>query len=208
MRTWFEEYGYRKNPLSTKPSLVLYGIEELYTRLRRKIQGGKRILLLGEYGTGKTSLLKKVIKEFGGRRKVIYYNCNKDDCHIDFKALIKGSGNLIQRLFGIRKKGLILLVDEADLLKKRDMENLEFHFSKGDFRAVVFAATGMISSVDEVIRTGSIGEKDAVSMIRKRIGHDLISEGMIKEILRKDDNPRRFLKNVEAFCRERCEAQK
>ena len=203
MTTWFEELGFYQNPLSTKPAAFhddVLGHEQEYLTIRYEVANGSTIGIFGAYGTGKTTMLKRIINDFGGRRRVVYYSCNKDDRPIDFKRLIRGAGNFFQRLFGYLKTDLILLLDEAEFLKKRDVNSLLAY--NDHFRSVIFVGKRPTEQVKPLLYhefdMDDIPESKAVELVRSRIGDlDIISDNMIKAIFRKDRNPRRFLKNCE-----------
>lgn len=203
MRTWYHEMGFYKNPLSTKPAAFhddVLGYEDRYQEIKDKISNSSILGIFGAYGTGKTTILKKIIRDFGGKRKVIYHSCNKSDNPIDFDKLILGAGNFLQRLFRIRKKDLVILIDESEFVTKRDVDNLLN--LRDHFRSIVFVGKKPTQKVKELLDyeldLSDIPPQKAVDLIRSRIGDlDIISDNMIKKIFEKDKNPRRFLKNCE-----------
>jgi|APHM01.1.fsa_nt_gi ATPase family associated with various cellular activities (AAA). len=208
MKTWYHEMGFYKNPLSTKPAAFhddVLGYEEKYKEIKSKISQDSIVGFFGAYGTGKSTVLKKIIRDFGGRKNVIYYSCSKSDNPIDFDRLIRRAGNILQRLFRIRKKGLIILLDEAELIGKRDIDNLMD--MKDHFKSIVFVGKEPTIRVKELLDYefdfSSISPEKAVELIRSRIGNlDIISDDTIKNIFQKDKNPRRFIKNCENAIKE------
>ncbi|MGM5485158.1 MAG: ATP-binding protein [Nanobdellota archaeon] len=203
METWYEQLGFYNNPLSTKPAAFhddILGHEKLYDDIRQKISDSSVIGIFGPFGTGKTTVLKRIISDFGGKRRVIYYSCNKSEEAIDFKRLIIGAGNFLQRLFRIKKKNLVLLMDEAEYIKNRDINNLLNHMEH--FKSVIFVGKKPVKGVKKLVEheysLDDMSEEKAVELVRSRIGDlDIISDNMIKQIFRKDRNPRRFLKHCE-----------
>ncbi|MFP4118836.1 MAG: AAA family ATPase [Candidatus Woesearchaeota archaeon] len=203
MKTWYHELGFHQNPFSTKPAAFhddVLGFEKTYDEIQGLIQDSAIIGIFGAYGTGKTTLLKKIISDFGGKRNVIYYSCNRSEKPIRFKRLIARAGNLLQKLFGVKKKGLILLIDESEFIRNRDVNNL-LKFRK-HFKSVVFVGKHSTPKVkkllDEEFDLDAISPEKAVELVRSRLGDlDIISDSMIRKIFRLDKNPRRFLKNCE-----------
>ena len=85
METWYEEIGFYENPFSIKPGFLnsnIFGNENLVDTLFKKIKSGKVCYVKGDYGFGKTALLKKIFEEFKGK-KFIYYSCNIKEGNIN-----------------------------------------------------------------------------------------------------------------------------
>ena len=55
---WYKQYGWKNNPFSIKPTIDLVDFESEKEKLYNYVSGGNVCLLVGEAGTGKTSLLK------------------------------------------------------------------------------------------------------------------------------------------------------
>ena len=206
--------GFFENPFSIKPALfdnVLNGYESLIDKINQTIAESKFILVYGKYGTGKTTILKGIINRFGGKKKVIYYNCDKSDRSIDFDSLLINSGSFFTKLFGIKKKNRIMLLDEAQDMNQKDFREIKSLYDKCFFFSVVFVSTkedfGMTKDLQIMIEKNKfklkeITEKDAVNLVRKRIGNiEYISDENISRIFNKDKNPRSFLKNCEDIFR-------
>lgn len=209
---WFRRLGFYNNPFSIKPAsfndeLFGYSLEEV----NGKIVQGKILFIQGEFGKGKTTILKKLIRDFGGRKKLVYYSCNRTEDNVDFEALLKGR-SFWNRLFNTLPKDMILLLDEAQDLSTEDSDEMLKYYQK-NFRAIVLVAsdykkTCFSKAVQEflegnIIRLDELTEDDAVNIIRKRIGNiDIISDDMIKLVFKKPNkNPRQLLKNCEEVCR-------
>lgn len=148
--TWYHNLGFFSNPFSIKPAAFqneLMGYESKIKDINRQISNSSIIFIFGEYGTGKTSVLKRVIDEFKARKrgfftgkKVIYYSCNQSDKSIDFDKLLVGAGGFFSRLFNIRKKNMIILIDEAQDLNMKDIRGIQEYHGKGFFKSVVFVS--------------------------------------------------------------------
>ena len=88
--TWFHELGFFDNPFSIKPAAFdneLMGYSQVIKEINDKVAGSYIVFISGEYGTGKTTVLKKIINEFKGKKQVIYYNYNQSE-----KSTKQGSG--------------------------------------------------------------------------------------------------------------------
>ena len=211
-QTWYNELGFEKNPFSIKPTAIeeIIGNQKKVRDLTEKIRDSNIILIYGEYGAGKTTILKSIIKEFKGKRKVIYYNCNQNDRSVDFDKLLTNVG-LFRRIFRIKKKNMILFLDESQDLNLKDMERIKDYFYKDFFKSVVLVSkqedlklTDELNALigDNKFKINSLNRDDAIKIVRKRIDDKMfISDNNIARIFAKNKNPRGFLKNCEDVCK-------
>ena len=211
---WYRNFGFRTNPLTIKPGLIhdeviAYDLEGLFS----KIEYGEVIFVEGPYGTGKSTILKNVINEFGGRKQVVYYSANRKSKNIDFYSLLKGKYGTLGRLFRGLPHDMILLIDEADSMSEEDFENLREYYEQGNFKSVVLVGDDFdkmkISDYffelvkENVISLTELDENEAVILVRSRIGDlEFVSDEIIKKIYSlSSKNPRTLLKNCEDVCR-------
>lgn len=212
MEIWYKELGFWNNPFSIKPAAFhneVYGYD--LNSLYNKIETGSVIFIEGEYGKGKTTILKKIIKRFGGAKKIIYYNCGRIEDSIDIDKLIKERPGFFSKLFG-NPDDMILLLDEAQDLPKEDSDKVLSYLNRNfktivlvssDFKGVNFG-NGLREAIGEnIIKLGEINEEDAVKLVRKRVGDSrILNDNIIKVIYSKSNkNPRKLLRNCEEVCR-------
>ncbi len=212
MRTWYHQLGFFNNPFSIKPAAFhneILGHNGLVDEVLDKVRSGNILFIDGEYGTGKTTILKKIINEFGGRRKVVYYSCNRSENGLEVEKLSKGARGFFGKLLGSQPKDLILLLDEVQELSPEDSEELHHHFDEGVFKSIILVGKdfkkikfgnglkGLIGK--NIIRMKKFNNEEAVKFIRKRIGNlKILSDDIIKILNKKaDGNPRRLLKACE-----------
>ena len=215
---WYQEFGFFSNPFSIKPAAFdneMFGNVSVVPRIIKKIEERGIVFVSGYFGVGKTSVLKRIIGEFRGGslggRKVIYYNCNRSERSIDYDKLLVMSGGFFGRLFGTRKKGMMLLLDEMQDMNKGDLERVKEYYDDGFFHSVVFVSRDdkvklPKSLVKEIngnrFTLENMTGKEAVKMVRKRIGDlNFLGDEVILKIFGKDKNSRNFLKNCEDVCR-------
>ena len=212
MEVWYKELGFNNNPFSIKPAayhyeLYGYNIDEMIN----KVKQGKIFFIEGEYGRGKTAILKRIIKEFGGQKKLIYYSCNRTEDNLDIKRLVNERPGFFSRLFGRVPNDMILLLDEVQDLPSEDSDQLLESYNKY-FKSIVLVSSeynkikfsnGLKELIgDNVIKLNEISDEDSIRIIRKRIGDRLLTDEQIKNIAKKSEsNPRRLLINCEKVCR-------
>ena len=216
--TWYHELGFFNNPFSIKPMAFhneLMGYYQTVSDITEKIVESSIIFISGEYGTGKTTVLKKLIGKFRASgfegKKIIYYNCNQSEKSINYDRLLINAGGFLRRLFGIRRKNMIILLDEAQDMNKKDIEQVKSYYDSGFFKSVVLVSKSenikLTEELEEAIgenafRLGDMTRAEAVIMIRKRIGDlKFISDQIIVKIFSENENSRAFLKNCEDVCR-------
>ncbi|MBD3203041.1 AAA family ATPase [Candidatus Woesearchaeota archaeon] len=219
-KLWYREIGFYNNPFSIKPAsfhdeLIAYDLDYIYS----KIDNGQMIFIDGTYGSGKTTILKNIINRYRGDKKVIYYNYNLAKKDFNIKNLIKGSNSFINKIMGIKPHNIILLLDEIKKLKKNNAKQTLKYYHKGIIKSVIFVNNDYYE-VDfpeeiedlldgNVIRTAKLSEKEAIALIRRRIGNiKILSDEIIKKIFaRSEKNPRKLLENCEDICRHAIEEE-
>ena len=118
---WYRELGFHNNPFSIKPAqfknaVTGYDLKGVFD----KIDKGQMLFLEGQYGFGKTTILKHLIRAYGGRKEVIYYNCNRAESTIGTESLLKGKYGRFMRIFSGLPDNMILLLDEVEKLSQED----------------------------------------------------------------------------------------
>jgi hypothetical protein len=207
---WYRELGFSSNPFSIKPGafsseIVGYDLSEIL----KKIEEARVLFIEGEYGFGKTSILKHIIAQFGGHRKVAYYNCNRADETINTHGILRGSKGFFARLVGVMPSDLILLLDEVERISQNDQKDLLKHYKEGHIKSIVFFGPDFdkISfsielrklMVNNVIKLTELTENEAVQLVRERVGNlKLLDDRIIKLVFRhSSNNPRLMLENLE-----------
>lgn len=211
---WYRQLGFHNNPLSIKPAAFydeLLGCDNIVRKVNRAISTRKVVFVEGEYGNGKSTLLRRIINRFGGRGRVIYFSCNRIEKSLNIEKLLRGRYGLIGKLLNMKARGMILLLDEAHWLTKDDYARLVRYYRSGNFSSMVFVGKEFnqeifpdgLKSVLEHIRLGYVSEEDAVRIIRKRVGNlPILGDDVIRSIFAKSGyNVRLLLKNCELLCR-------
>jgi predicted AAA+ superfamily ATPase len=196
---WYRQLGFHNNPLSIKPGAFqdgLNGYKEMIDEISYNILSNKNVFIQGEYGEGKTTILKKLINDFGGKKQVIYFSCNRIEKRINVKRLLNGRYGFWGKMFDLRPRNMILLLDEAQALEKKDYEKLLNYHNSGFFRAIVFVSQSYeadkvppnMAKTIKVVKLKGISEEDALKIIRKRVGSlPLMPDAIIKTIFAKSN---------------------
>lgn len=213
--TWYHKLGFDKNPFSIKPAAFhnnIFGYDKILQDINTKINDSNILFVHGAYGAGKTTILKGIINTFKGKRRVIYYNCNKAEGSINFDRLLFNAGGFFDKLFRIKRKNKILLLDEAQDLNKKDIFNIKAYFENRLFNSVILVSKKTdinlpkdlkkLIGKDNNYNLGILSQDEAITLIRKRIGDlQFLPDSTVLKIFKKNKNPRDFLKNCEEVCR-------
>lgn len=211
---WYEEFNFTSNPFTIKPQEGyedFLGQKELVKKVVHNVEKGSITIVFGEYGTGKTTVMKGIIDKFRGERKVAYYNCYTSEKSIDYEDILIQGGSRLSSFFGLRSKNMILLLDEAHNLMPRDFENLVDYYNEGFFRSIVLVTSrpgykfpkDVLEIVDgHMYELKRLTEEDAIQLVKSRLeGVEIISDDMIKKILKNAKTPREFLMRCDDACR-------
>ena len=219
-KTWYENLSFKQNPFSMKPNHTfdLRGQQKVSEEVIQLINDEGMCVVHGTYGTGKTSFLHKIITNFKGHKKVVYFSCNRLTKELDLKKLLT-ERTLISKLFNIKGKQMILLLDEADSLTKTDFDKIYSNYNKGFIKSVVFIThnlkkfslpSKLETIVDKNIFTFErLDEQTVLQIVHDRIGEQkLLPDDVVKEIYAKSRSMRHFLKNCEIFMRHMIETKR
>lgn len=216
METWYNQLGFYNNPFSIKPAAYhdeILGYNGIVDEVLDKIRSGNILFIDGDYGTGKTAILKRIINEFGGRKRVVYYSCNRSENGLNVNRLVDGGRGFFSRVFGVKAKNRILLLDEVQDLSKDDCEALHQSFNDKAFKSIVLVSkefrkvtfgNGFKDLIGgNIIRMKKFNNDESVKFVRKRMGNlKIISDSAIHLLNKKaDGNPRKLLKSCEEVCK-------
>ncbi|MBU0666392.1 MAG: ATP-binding protein [Nanoarchaeota archaeon] len=210
---WYNNVGFYNNPFSIKPAAFhdeIVGNEEELKKINENISTGAVCLVTGSYGTGKTTILKRIIHQFKGKKRVIYFSCNRKDKELNFnKFLIEKS--FFHKLFKVRAKNMILLLDEIQDLSKHESDELvKLYEQKFIFSIVLVSKNEKRLSFSpklkkligkNIYELRKLSPQTTIQFVRKRIGSSkILSDVIIKRISKLNSNPRAILENCEDAC--------
>jgi Cdc6-like AAA superfamily ATPase len=207
-KTWYEELGYSQNPFSIKPihCVEMRGRDEVTVQIKQLMKQKSMIVVNGTFGSGKTSFLKNLIEDFKGKKKVVYFSCNRIVDSLDVHKLLV-ERTLFSKLFNIKSKDMILLLDEADSLKESDFKQILSQYKKGYIKSIVYITHNMrefaapVSILEEVGKNvftfGKLLPPQIIQIVRDRISGSHLSDEIILKIHAQSTSMRHFLKNCE-----------
>ncbi len=208
MTLWYKKLGFYSNPFSIKPAafhdkLVAYDMSYIY----KKINDGEILFIEGEYGTGKTTILKNIIRRFRGKNRIIYYSFNTGDFNL--KSLLEGANSFLRKMAGLRVKNIVMLLDEVQSLKTQEARQLLNYYRDGTIQSIVFVShdyDNVKFPVEietflngNILRTVDLSLNEALDLVKSRIGDlDILPKNMAAKLFKlAGKNPRRFFEYCE-----------
>jgi len=205
---WYESLDYDENPLSIETRTV--GFENILDEVFYAIMAGNMVFIEGPNGSGKTKILKEAIRKFGGRGKVVYVNCKKLNKELNIELLLKNKYGLLGRLLNKKPRNMVVLLDEVEHLSPENCERIKYFFDQNYIRSVIFASTdfkkagfteSLAQRVSKVLKVEPLSDYEAVQLVRDKIGDELLSDRVIKEIYHlSNKNIAQFLENCDKVC--------
>ncbi|MEM2131617.1 MAG: AAA family ATPase [Candidatus Woesearchaeota archaeon] len=207
---WYKKLGFYANPLSIKPGmydtdLIAYDLKQIFD----KITKGELLFIEGNYGTGKTTILKNIISNYKGKNRIIYYSFNVADNSFDVNKLLEGAKTFVKKLVGLPERNIIFLLDEVHLMKTSEAKSLIKPYKDGIIKSIVFVshdydAVNFPEELNKliknnIIKTVELSNKEAINLVRKRLGNiSIIDNKSIEKIFEiSGKNPRRLLEYCE-----------
>ncbi len=209
---WYWRLGFSSNPFSIKPAALTSEVVGRQLRpILEKVESGSVQFIEAPLGSGKTTILKGIISQFKGKKKLIYCSCITGES-LEVRELIKNA-TIQGRLFGGLSTSMIILVDEAQNISIEDSRAITELMASGNIKSAAFFGTQYDkSSLTEELNNSlngnvtvlsTLSPEEAVELARHRIGSlKLLPDYVIREVYaRSNCNPRRFLQNCEELCR-------
>ncbi|MBW2990669.1 AAA family ATPase [Candidatus Woesearchaeota archaeon] len=119
MATWYQQLGFRENPLDVRPNPLLVGLERQEEQLVNHVLKGEIAFLNGLTGSGKSSLLMRVQKNLKNH-KFVYLDAQELPKDFNLQEELKKKRSFFDRL-RLRKhptKTPVLIIDEFQATDK------------------------------------------------------------------------------------------
>lgn len=210
MMAWYEDYDFAEDPFTSSSNL--FGLDKVLDEIVYRVESGSMVFVEGKEGSGKSAVLKKLIERFGGRGKVIYFDCGQIERKVNIEGLMTGKYGFFGRLFKKVPKNMILLLDNANRLSRKNCERIKHYFDSNYVKSVVFTG-GSYSRAHfsrslrdriggRVIRLRDLTPEQSVEAVRaKAPSVNLLPDDIIKEAFRLSaHNTKKFLASVSALC--------
>jgi len=210
---WYERFGWRENVLSTRPSPNLIGLERERQELKESVESGRILLIRGEIGTGKTSLLlwlRNTLKKENKTKPVILEGIETRTKEILLSSLRRQRTLRDKLMLRSYPKNLVVFLDEGEKFPEEITEHLRLMWDRKDLYSIVIATTdpaldnftpAFKDRISKTMVLSSIARGDLVEMIRKRAGDNnpFTSEAMII-LAERYNSPRRLLEGCTEVC--------
>ncbi|MBU0756902.1 MAG: hypothetical protein KKF44_02465 [Nanoarchaeota archaeon] len=210
MEPYYEKLDFDEDPFSTNPKRFLdclIRLNDVSDEMFYRIESGNMLVIAGNPGSGRTSLLMKAAKKFGGKKKVIYVDSLKVDKNLNISNLLFDRFGLLGRILKKKPKNMILLLDNVNNLTRVNNDRIKYYFDQDYFKSIIFTCEkySQVKFSDSlkdrigkrVVNVPDLDEQDAVELIRSRIGNsDLLTDELIKFLFNQSGcNPKKMLEN-------------
>jgi MoxR-like ATPase len=210
---WYERFGWRENVLSTRPSPNLIGLERERQELKESVESGRILLIRGEIGTGKTSLLlwlTNTLKKENKTKPVILEGIETRTKEILLSALRRQRNLRDKLMLRSYPKNLVVFLDEGEKFPEEITEHLRLMWDRKDLYSIVIATTDLAlgnftpafkDRIGKTMVLPTIARGDLVEIIRKRTGDNnpFTPEAMII-LAERYNSPRRLLEGCAEVC--------
>lgn len=200
---WFETRGFFENPFSTEPTTELINLGDISKELQYRVGSGSMIFLEGKEGSGKTSLLKQIIQKFRGFGKVIYVDLKKEKKKFNIKKIMQKRYGFFGTLFRMTPRDMILLLDNAEKLSRKNTGFIKYYFDHEYIKSVVFSGEDykkakLLRSIKErigkrVLKVRRLSGDEALQVFRSRINDNTLPDSLVKKLYKKSDSTKDFL---------------
>ncbi|MBT4174192.1 AAA family ATPase [archaeon] len=206
---WYEELDYDENPFEVNTRMV--GQENLLDEAYYTIMSGNILVIEGDEGTGKTKLLREVIRKFGGKGKVVYMNSKQIEKELNIEDIVVKKSGFMGWLFKKYPKNMVLLLDDVEKLSEKNNERIKYLFDMNHIKAVIFATKNpnklnftesLLQRIRKNMQVETLSDYEAVQVIREKVGNNCLNDRIIKEVYHQSDkNMKKFLENSETVCK-------
>ena len=121
---WYEELDFDENPLKKETKFV--GNEDALKESYYSIISGNILILEGEEGSGKSKILREIIRQFGGYGRIAYISCKNISTELNIEEILVKKNGILGMLFKHYPKNMILLLDDVEHLSSKNMERIKY----------------------------------------------------------------------------------
>ena len=126
VKQWYQKLGFKKYPLDPRSNPNLVAVDHIEERLVNYIQQGNMCLLCGLTGSGKTSMLQRVMQSKGLKSfDFIYISADGIKKDKDIGDLVKDKMSILDRILFRKPKNLVILLDECQVASRILTESIK-----------------------------------------------------------------------------------
>lgn len=125
-KQWFQKLGFKDYPLDPRSNPNLVGVDDIEHRLVSFIEQGNMCLLCGLTGSGKTSMLQKIMQRSDLKKYQFFFisaDGIKRDRDID--DLVRERMSIFQRMLFKKPKNIVILLDECQVASRILTESIK-----------------------------------------------------------------------------------
>ena len=223
---WYEYFDFEEDPFSKDPREnhdKLIDMEEYIEEMFYRIKSGSMLVIEGNEGAGKTTMLMIAAKKFGGHRNVVYVDCEILDKNLNITHVLQERYGILGRLFNKKPRNMILLLDNVNYLSKKNTERIKYYFDQNYIKSIVFTTKSYSRAKfsdslrdrigKRVVKLPKLRQDMAIEIIMSRIdNNEMFNEQIIKKIFKTSKNLKELLQNCKevakvAFKKERSRVQ-
>ena len=126
VKQWYQKLGFKKYPLDPRSNPNLVAVDHIEKRLITYIQQGNMCLLCGLTGSGKTSMLQKIMssKDLRGF-DFLFISADGIKKDKDINELVKQKMSILDRILFRKPKNLVILLDECQVASRNLTESIK-----------------------------------------------------------------------------------
>lgn len=126
MKQWYEKLGYKQYPLDPRSNPNLIGVDDIEQKIVSYILQGNMCLLCGLTGSGKTSMLQKIMSNPSLKGfEFLYISSDGIKKDKDINDLVKEKMSIFERILFKRPKNLVILLDECQVASRILTESIK-----------------------------------------------------------------------------------
>ncbi|MFH1637538.1 MAG: ATP-binding protein [Candidatus Woesearchaeota archaeon] len=206
---WYKSIDFSRNPFRLRTRA--FGSDTLLEEIFYTILSGNIMVIEGQKGMGKTKVLKEARRKFKRKGKVIYVGSGKIGEGLNIESILKDKRNWLEKLFNLKPKNMVLLLDDIEHLSARNSERIKYYYDQNYIRSIVFStknfgslslSPSLVHRISRIISMKPLSDYEAVQLLRAKIGDKLLSDRIVKKIFHlSGKNTLLFLKNCEEVCK-------
>jgi len=212
--TWFEQFGFKENPLDIRPNIKLIGLERQEEQLLNHVLKGEICFLNGLTGSGKSSLLMRMQKNLKNHA-FLYFDAQELPKNFDLEDEVRGKRSFFDkiRLREYPSKTPVLIIDEFQATDKNIILNARAKWENKDNKRIKSIVIAQISRYlknvtpafkerlgNKMIILPTLTDEEMKEIIKIRLKHKkgnyynkLHNEAINLLVACADGNPRRLL---------------